>query len=235
MLESKTDLTDYCFYGLFWNCTSLIEAPEKLFSTTVADHCYTKMFQNTRITRCPEMPALILEANCYQQMYANCSSLTQTPVLPATTLANGCYFGMFAYTKITTPPELPVMELKDSCYSNMFEGCSLLTVVPALPATVLKNSCYKNMFYACKKITASPELVATTLVANCYFQMFYNCVALTSITVKFTSIVNNALTNWVYGVSASGTFTKPQETTLDTGVNGIPENWTIINTDNNAA
>lgn len=34
-------------------------------------------------------------ANCYYQMFYNCTTLTTAPTLPATTLNSGCYTGMF--------------------------------------------------------------------------------------------------------------------------------------------
>lgn len=39
-----TTLTDWCYYGMFYNCTYLITAPE-LPATTLASCCYAYMFQ----------------------------------------------------------------------------------------------------------------------------------------------------------------------------------------------
>lgn len=60
---------NYCYFHLFYNCTSLITAPSLLATTLVAD--------------------------CYNTMFDGCTSLTDAPHLPATTLANKCYFDMF--------------------------------------------------------------------------------------------------------------------------------------------
>ena len=39
----------------------------------------------------------------------------------------------------------------------------------------------------------------------------------------------DCLSNWVYGVAATGTFTKAAEmTSLPEGNNGIPEGWSIV-------
>ena len=54
---------------MFWNCTSLTQAPE--------------------------LPATTLANSCYYYMFIGCTSLTQAPELPATTLADSCYSNMF--------------------------------------------------------------------------------------------------------------------------------------------
>ena len=69
LLNFSTTLTDYAFYELFNNCTSLTAAPALL--------------------------AIKLAPSCYNSMFSGCRSLTQAPVLPATTLVNSCYQNMF--------------------------------------------------------------------------------------------------------------------------------------------
>ena len=54
------------------------------------------MFYNcTSLTQAPALPATTLAGNCYLSMFNNCTSLTQVPALPATTLADSCYNSMF--------------------------------------------------------------------------------------------------------------------------------------------
>ena len=86
---------DYCFYGLFENCTSLTTAPE-LPATKLTDKCYVFMFSGcTSLTTAPELPATELAESCYESMFSNCYSLTAAPELPATKLADYCYSWMF--------------------------------------------------------------------------------------------------------------------------------------------
>ena len=59
--------------------------------------------------------------------------------------------------------------------------------------------------------------------------MFRNCSALNEIEVNVPSWDTSSCTNWVSGVSATGTFTKPSETSIPTGTTGIPAGWTIVN------
>lgn len=89
----------YCYSYMFYNCTSLIEAPA--------------------------LPATTLTTYCYGYMFYNCTSLTTAPVLPATTLANFCYYSMFyGCTSLTTLPALPATTMVRYCYNSMFDGCT---------------------------------------------------------------------------------------------------------------
>jgi len=59
--------------------------------------------------------------------------------------------------------------------------------------------------------------------------MFQICSSLNYIKVGATSWNTTYASNWVSGVSASGTFEKPSSTNIATGVNGIPSGWTVVN------
>jgi hypothetical protein len=54
---------------------------------------------------------------------------------------------------------------------------------------------------------------------------------LNSATMMATDIsANGCLTDWMKGVSATGTFTKAAEmTSLPEGNSGIPSGWTVVN------
>ena len=77
------------------NIQSLIDPTME--RTDVPDYCYSGMFQNcTNLTQAPALPATTLANSCYQGMFSGCSNLTQAPALPATTLADNCYYYIFA-------------------------------------------------------------------------------------------------------------------------------------------
>lgn len=90
---------DYCFYGLFYNCTKLISIQDLVLDpTTLASYCYQLMFDGcTSLTTLPSnlLPATTLTDECYSCMFYGCTSLTNVPNLPATTLAYSCYQYMF--------------------------------------------------------------------------------------------------------------------------------------------
>ena len=224
-------LANYCYQGMFQNCTSLMTATE-LPATSLANYCYANMFQNcTSLTTAPELPATELGQYCYNYMFNGCSSLTSAPELPATTLLTYCYANMFQNcTSLTTAPTLPATTLAINCYQSMFQGCTSLTTAPELPATTLAINCYYSMFQGCTSLMTAPELPATTLVSRCYQQMFYDCASLNYIKALFTTTPSSSYTNnWVYDVAPTGTFVKADADTWDvTGTNGVPNGWTVF-------
>jgi hypothetical protein len=205
---NQTDLQgmEYAFDELFLDCYDLVDAHDLI------------------------LPAKTLANYCYEYMFDGCVSLTTAPELPATTLANYCYRNMFnGCTSLTTVPELPATTLENGCYRNMFSGCTSLTTAPELPATTLALYGYYNMFFGCTSLTTAPELPATTLARNCYRSMFQNCSRLNYIKAMFTTTPSDTYTsNWVSGVSSTGTFVKNSAATWNViGDNGIPSGWTV--------
>lgn len=251
-----TVLADRCYYGMFLDCKRLVLSTDILPATTAQDSCYYQMFNGcVALLNTPELPATTLDTNCYYEMFKDCSGLSAAPELPAATLAERCYMGMFldctnlvatpnltattlAYecyyhmfagcTNLATSPELPATDLTDECYRGMFSGCTMLSSVPALPATVLAYRCYEDMFANCYLITQSPVLSAETLVEECYSGMFAGDYRLNTITcLAIDKTATNCLSNWVNGVAESGTFYKSSSSTWSSGVDGIPNNWTV--------
>ena len=196
---SHPSMADYCYYSMFHNCASLIQAPA-LPATTLADNCYNGMFKGcTSRTQAPALPATTLAKACYYEMFKGCTSLTEASTLPATTLADNCYSGMFQdCTSLTQAPALPATTLADSCYNQMFLHCTNLTKAPALPATTLADYCYRWMFSGCASLTQAPALPATTLAKSCYQYMFRNCTSL-----KLSSTKNDEYTQ-EYRIPSSG-------------------------------
>jgi len=179
---SPAPMRQFCYWGMFQDCPSLISAPE-LPAETLAANCYARMFNGcVSLTSAPELPAMTLATSCYERMFSDCTSLTSAPTLLATNLAAYCYRGMFQRcTEITNVQEaLPAMTLSAGCYQSMFVECDSLTNAPELPATNLANSCYFAMFIGCTSLHASPDLPATELAGQCYYSMFQGCASLTT-------------------------------------------------------
>ena len=174
-----TTLTDSCYACMFYNCTSLITAPE-LPATTLADSCYACMFYNcANLITAPELPVTELTEYCYNTMFSGCTSLVTAPELPATEMTTYCYRNMFyGCTSLVNAPELPATSLADSCYGYMFYGCTSLVTAPELPATSASSACYESMFRSCTSLANAPELPATELDFDCYQYMFNGCTSL---------------------------------------------------------
>ena len=147
--------------------------------------------------------------SAFYKMFMNCTSLTKAPSLPATTLV-------------------------ERCYSGMFNGCTSLTKAPELPATTLAKYCYLNMFKSCTSLTKAPELTATTLANNCYQYMFDGCSSLNEVHCKIPSSISSSqissyASNWLSGVSSTGTFYTNADANWPSGASGIPTGWNRVN------
>lgn len=229
-LTGKENIASACYYGLFENCTGLINPPV-LPATNIEMNSYAYMFAGcTSLIKAPDLPSINLSSQCYDNMFQDCTSLTSAPALPATTLATSCYRNMFrGCTSLVTAPELPATTLADGCYIDMFYGCTGLTTAPELPATTLANYCYDSMFMRCRSLTQTPELPATTLVKRCYCDMFRNCSSLNEIKCLATDIsAEDALKGWVISVPSTGTFYKKSGVEWPSGTSGIPKGWTVV-------
>ncbi len=86
----------YTFCRLFRGCGIVSASDLILPATTLVYDCYEYMFWNcTSLVNAPVLPATTLAPWCYQGMFYGCTSLTEAPALPATTLAENCYQSMF--------------------------------------------------------------------------------------------------------------------------------------------
>ena len=148
-------------------------------------------------------------------------------------LQENIFYNLFKETSVINVSKtfLPATKLEAHCYEGMFKNCISLVNAPELPATTLVTSCYEYMFYGCERLTTAPELPATTLAKDCYSYMFANCSNLNYIKMLATDIsASYCLSQWVNGVSSSGTFVKnPAMNSLPTGSSGIPSGWTVVN------
>ena len=128
-----TDIpNENCFDSLFFNSPGITSVSRDFLpATKLAKHCYHDMFFNcTSLTQAPALPATFLSEGCYESMFQGCTSLVNAPALPATKLEEACYSGMFGRcTSLTKSPDLPATTLAEHCYSYMFYNCTSLTSI----------------------------------------------------------------------------------------------------------
>lgn len=118
-----------------------------IIHNTTTSYSYAQLFDGA--STLVDASNLILPSNvignCYEYMFAGCSSLITPPQLPATTLAAACYKYMFySCTALTNAPELPATTLANECYRNMFNGCSSLTYIKCLATDISATNCTTN-------------------------------------------------------------------------------------------
>ena len=143
-----------------------------------------------------------------------------------------CYFYLFSGAALTTAPELPATTLAYGCYASMFQGCTSLTKAPVLPATTLADFCYYYMFENCTSLTQAPELPAGDLVDSCYAYMFQGCTSLNYVSAGFYNWEQNATSDWLNSVAATGTFVCPSTLIDNTpadqrSTSTVPASWNM--------
>lgn len=191
-------------YNAYGNIMSLINSTSFSGLTSVGTLAFAMLFNADGIVSAENLmlPATTLGQSCYAKMFQYCSTLTVAPQLPATIMANGCY-------------------------GSMFYGCSSLTTAPDIShITTLEYGCCDKMFYnsGIQSIVVSPA----TPISYCYNGMFQYCTSLAYIKCLTTSPNTSHTWDWVNGVAANGTFVKKQGVTWESGNNGIPSGWTVL-------
>ena len=140
--------SDYTFNFLFNGCTGLTSAENLVLpATRLTEYCYRGMFENcSSLTTAPSiLPAATLKNYCYSNMLQGCTSLTTAPALPARTLADDCYNNMFRDCKsLKTAPVLPATNLVVYCYNYMFYGCTSLNYIKCLATDISAYNCTNN-------------------------------------------------------------------------------------------
>jgi len=167
------------------------------------------------------------------EAYGNTMSLIYGDNFSSQTALTGSYnfAQMFRGTKIESAENLifPAATTTSGNCRATFENCTLLTTAPELPATTVYNQCYYAMFRGCSSLATAPSVLsAVRLVGQCYQDMFKNCTSLNEIKCLATGSISGNTNNWVNGVSPTGTFVKSSGASWDTGVNGIPSGWEIV-------
>ena len=154
---TDTLVSDYCFYRLFINNTSLTTAP-KVPAINITNNCYQHMFSGCEnLTTACELPATTIKDFCYTQMFYNCPNLVQLPKLPATNLSwtTNCYENMFVYCskiKIST--------------TQTWEYQTAYRIPTSWTWTVWTNSLRNLFFYTWWTFTWTPTINTTYYTSN---------------------------------------------------------------------
>lgn len=178
------------------------------------------------------------DANVRFNMQGNVYSLLSSSAYTSiTSIGNFCLMYVFQGIGVVNAEnlKLPATTLATCAYAGMFRNCNNLITAPELPATTLGIQCYIGMFSQCKNLTKAPDLLYTGAVPGAaYYNMFSDCKKLNYVKCLATDVSadawgSKATGNWLYKVASTGTFVKhPDMNDWETGGNGIPTNWTVI-------
>lgn len=182
----------------------------------------------------PTMTVTALPQSCFRKLFTGCNIVSADKQLFSgiKTLALECFKEMFFNCALLVDaPDIPNVTMATSCCFDMFGNCSSLVNAPVFPAATLADGCYRYMFRSCTSLTTAPVLPATTLATRCYQNMFAGCTSLNYIKCLAIQKDRNTTIDWLKDVSPTGTFVKAFGTDWESGVNGIPEGWNVLNDD----
>ena len=155
--QTTVDSSCEClFYALFENNTSLISAKHLILPIKQAPYCcYWEMFyQCTSLIYAPEeISAIHLGVYACSAMFLGCTSLLYAPNILATHVGDSALNIMFhGCTSLKYVPDLHCMFCADSSCEGMFLGCTSLERAPKIPILTLQNYCCDNMFAGCTNL-----------------------------------------------------------------------------------
>lgn len=185
-LYDANQLADYCFYGLFENCTGLRTAPSFPGVAMGFSSCNGTFYGCSSLVEVPDIPDVPLAPRCFMAAFAGCTGLKSAPRILPTITSEDCYNQMFSgCTALETAPEiLPAAEAAPRCYASMFAGCTSLTDVSSLQVSAVRVSEYSyfSMFSGCTNLVNPPAVLpAETLGNKCYAEMFRQCTSLATV------------------------------------------------------
>ncbi len=217
-------LTNPKFIYTFENCTNLRMPP----SFEVLDYVFAySMFANSGLIEMPTLPA----TGTFDSMFQGCTGLIAA-ILNFQTIKEGetsCSAMFKGCTSISEVPDIDVEEIGDFTCIEMFSGCSKIRTISIKTKEGVGSSALTGAFENCTSLQRVLLDTPTIDRSECISSLFEGCTSLQTIEVTFTAWNDNASFNWVKGVAASGTFTKPESLTEEFGDSRIPTGWTVVN------
>ena len=216
--------------GTTWTSVTSSTSGELITTLDAGDKLYLKGNNNSYGAMWSVVTKIIVTKS--YNLYGNIKSLVYGDNFNVDTFPNSgdcTFWQMFRDTPVIDASNLILpTQLRIVMYSNMFAGCTSLIAPPELPATTTVYQCYNGMFNGCTSLAIAPLLRSSHVDMYSYQGMFMNT-QVTSITTYAEELGTDGFKNWLYGVPASGTFTKKATMTLfPEGASGIPSGWTVI-------
>lgn len=90
------ELSDGCFSNLFYGSEYLTDASKLIFPNKAATNCFKQMFYNcSKLTKAPERLSTETAERCCKNLFYGCTSLINPPELPARAMSYECYRDLF--------------------------------------------------------------------------------------------------------------------------------------------
>lgn len=176
----------------------------------------------------------------------NVTSLLNGSTPQTNTLSNYSFTRLFSgCSSLTEPPDIGFTKISHSgTFRGMFHNCVSMRSTPLIPIlSVDKGNTFTEMFIGCTSIRKCVMLleqipVGPTISISTANSMFYDASSLNDLEIHMASFAygrRSGFTDWVNGVSPTGTFRCPTalgtNETIQRGTDFCPEGWTVVNID----
>ena len=130
LILPSTTLTDSAYAYMFKGCSNLVSAPVELPSLHLRNDCYYGMFWDCySLIGTPYLPAAELSDSCYCLMFNNCSSIKNIPIMKVKSIVSSCFNQMFNNCTGLEKVRLYFDRCENYGLNSMFQGCTNLNYI----------------------------------------------------------------------------------------------------------
>lgn len=215
LYSSSTTTSDYCKCNIGGYLTSLLALENFNLISNIPSCSFCSLFSDFKTLISAEnlitSNITSVSSSSFYTCFSTCKSLVIAP----------------KFENITILPQ--------QSFQGCFRECSSLVTPPTFEnVTRVESSALIECFRNCSSLVTSPTFENVTTVESYGFRdCFSGCTSLGIIIAPRPStwVLVGAFYSWVTGVPTGGTFYKKKGLEIPTGVNGIPEGWTVVEED----
>lgn len=116
---NNTTIAKYKYAQLFYNCKTIINAKDLIIPSSTLDNICLSMFRGcTNLLTAPVLSALVMVANCYREMYAECTSLIKIINFATSRYSTNAYYNWMRNVP-TTAKLIANIDASDTFISDM--------------------------------------------------------------------------------------------------------------------
>ena len=244
--SSKTTTNTYCKYNIGGYITSLLALDNFHLINHIPDYSFINLFKDDSSGQ--KMLLISVESlitsnitsvgqYSFSSCFYCCKNLVTAPTFENVTSVgkegfNTCFL---ACTSLVTAPTFDKIIIGEAgSFDSCFSGCTSLVTAPTFEnVTSVETDCFRGCFQICTSLVTTPNFINITSVGAFAFNSCFNsCTSLRNIIAPSPSTWNTQFfVDWVNGIPSTGTFYKKKGLEIPTGVNGIPEGWTVVEED----
>lgn len=233
------DVYEACFSAMYYGCINLVEAEAISMGENVgSSSCASTFFGCSKLISMPSFTSKNLTTNTCTGMFQNCTSLIELKPFNVESISGELSFQRtFANSGVTTLNRNVFSNIKGLVFNSLFEtfkNCLALKNVDLYLDNSETDVGLMNTFYGCSELTTvNVEFAEPNKEYYRFTGAFCDCSKLNDIKVNFLSWgtnendIESRFRQWMYNVSPTGIFRKPDVLPKLFGSYYIPQFWEV--------